>query len=228
MSDAGLRDLERRARAGEAEAREPWLRARLRVGQVSLLRVELAAACGDLAARSALGLCSVHDFTSAPEDQPWNKCHEGPDGSPTPSPIHVPGRLCLDKTNVEFATDLVSHFAHLTRRPDEALVRAAAAVASHMGGEGEGLARVVVLSLADEALVPEVRDLAAGAFNCPLLRAFTAIGNEEEETNALIHFIEDAALGVGWGWDPDYAEAMQATLHRAMTEALIAWALEEP
>lgn len=53
MSDARLRELERRARLGEG--RGEWLVAALRAGALTPERVRLAAACGDAGAAQALG-----------------------------------------------------------------------------------------------------------------------------------------------------------------------------
>lgn len=54
MTDARLRDLWRRGRAGDLEARAHHLRERLRAGELVATRLEVAARLGDPAARLAL------------------------------------------------------------------------------------------------------------------------------------------------------------------------------
>lgn len=49
--DTRQRELERRAKTGDLEARVQWLQARERGGSLSRSKIEIAAACGDLAAR---------------------------------------------------------------------------------------------------------------------------------------------------------------------------------
>lgn len=55
MSDERLRDLERRAREGGAEAQAAWLAERVRLGRLERRRLEVAAHCGHEGARLALG-----------------------------------------------------------------------------------------------------------------------------------------------------------------------------
>lgn len=56
MSDARLRDAERRLAAGEPGARETWLRERLRAGELDAAALRLAAWAGDADARRVAGL----------------------------------------------------------------------------------------------------------------------------------------------------------------------------
>lgn len=67
MSDARLRELERRMAAGDSGARTEWLLERLRAGQLDPEALELAAFAADGAARAALGPAAPSRAPDAPE-----------------------------------------------------------------------------------------------------------------------------------------------------------------
>ena len=71
MADVRLRDLERAASTGDPSARAELLNARLRVGTLDRQRVELAAFCGDEAARLVVPLSGIKHPAKDYDD----RCH---------------------------------------------------------------------------------------------------------------------------------------------------------
>lgn len=98
MGDEALRALERTAAAhgGEEQAVRAFA-ARLRSGQITLERAQLAAVLGWGPARGALGLDPLHG----------PGCHLVSAGGSPPEPEHAPGDLCADLSEVELVERLV-------------------------------------------------------------------------------------------------------------------------
>lgn len=140
MTDARLRELERRARSdGSTDEVAAWLLARLRAGALGRDRLQLAAYCGHEPARLALGVPVV----SAPEQlegwvlglRPWR---QAPARAALAAARQVLPLAALE-TDPEATLEVVSGTAALLDDPDRAgaeaaLVAAVARVAGRLRG----------------------------------------------------------------------------------------------
>lgn len=205
MTDARLRDLWRRGRAGDVEARAQHLRERLRAGELAATRLEVAARLGDPAARLAL------ESPPDPGPDPVASLEALPDATARRVAL-VCARAVAGQAVAAFGKGLA---------PTEALAALEAALArpSDPGVGGRAVACADALVEGTWALADGRSDADLGALRA-LAWAVRAAGPEAAPAHAASALRE--ALDVARAADDAGAEGDQeATLRDAVLDALL-------